>query len=224
MARAKIPRKSTSVDMTAMCDVAFLLLSFFILTTKFKPSEALKVETPSSVSNRIAPEKDVILITIDKDGKVYLSISDQNKDQKADMLDEINTEKNIGLTKEEKANFVNKPSSYIGVPFSQLKSYLDHSPDQLKGIQIPGIPVKDSSDNQLVDWIHAAITAFQGKKPNLLVKGDDAAKYPFFQGVIIAFKKNDQMKFSMVTNPVAVPAGSDLYKVNMAGGDKAPGQ
>jgi hypothetical protein len=42
--------------------------------------------------------------------------------------------------------------------------------------------------------------------------------------VIIAFKKNDQMKFSMVTNPVAVPAGSDLYKVNMAGGDKAPGQ
>jgi biopolymer transport protein ExbD len=224
MARAKIPRKSTSVDMTAMCDVAFLLLSFFILTTKFKPSEALKVETPSSVSNRIAPEKDVILITIDKDGKVYLSISDQNKDQKADMLDEINTEKNIGLTKEEKANFVNKPSSYIGVPFSQLKSYLDHSPDQLKGIQIPGIPVKDSTDNQLVDWIHAAITAFQGKKPNLLVKGDDAAKYPFFQGVIIAFKKNDQMKFSMVTNPVAVPAGSDLYKVNMAGGDKAPGQ
>jgi len=222
MARAKIPRKSTSVDMTAMCDVAFLLLSFFILTTKFKPSEALKVETPSSVSNRIAPEKDVVLITIDKDGKVYLSVSDQNKDQKAEMLDEINTEKNIGLTKEEKANFVNKPSAYIGVPFSQLKSYLDHSPDQLKGVQIPGIPVKDSTDNQLTDWIHAAVTAFANttKKFNLLVKGDDAAKYPFFQGVIIAFKKNDQMKFSMVTNPVAVPPGSDLYKANMAGANK----
>jgi len=220
MARAKIPRKSTSVDMTAMCDVAFLLLSFFILTTKFKPSEALKVETPSSVSNKIAPEKDVVLITIDKDGKVYLSVSDQNKTQKADILDEINTEKNIGLTKEEKANFVNKASSYIGVPFSQLKSYLDHSPDQLKGISIPGIPVKDSTDNQLVDWIHAAVTAFQGTRFNLLVKGDDAAKYPFFQGVIIAFKKNDQMKFSMVTNPVAVPTGSDLYKANMAGPGK----
>ena len=37
MARAKIPRKSTNIDMTAMCDVAFLLLSFFILATKFKP-------------------------------------------------------------------------------------------------------------------------------------------------------------------------------------------
>ena len=57
--------------MTAMCDVAFLLLSFFILATKFKPPEALSVVTPSSVSTKIAPEKDVVMVTIDKDGKVY---------------------------------------------------------------------------------------------------------------------------------------------------------
>ena len=75
MPRIKVPRKSTSVDMTAMCDVAFLLLSFFILTTKFKPSEALAVTTPSSVSSKVAPDKDVVLVTIDKDGKAYLSIS-----------------------------------------------------------------------------------------------------------------------------------------------------
>jgi biopolymer transport protein ExbD len=55
MPRAKIPRKSTNIDMTAMCDVAFLLLSFFILATKFKPPEALTVVTPSSVSSKIAP-------------------------------------------------------------------------------------------------------------------------------------------------------------------------
>jgi biopolymer transport protein ExbD len=220
MARAKIPRKSTSVDMTAMCDVAFLLLSFFILTTKFKPSEALKVETPSSVSNKIAPEKDVVLITIDKDGKVYLSVSDANKTQKADMLDEINTEKNIGLTAAEKANFVNKPSSYIGVPFTQLKSYLSHTPEELKNTPIPGIPVRDSTDNQLITWLHAAVTAFSGTKFNLLIKGDDLSKYPSFQGVIAACKKNDQMKLSIVTNPVSVPVGSELYKINMAPGAK----
>ena len=73
MARAKLPRKSTTVDMTAMCDVAFLLLAFFILATKFKPPEALKVDTPNSVSTKVVLDKNVVQVTIDKNGKVYFS-------------------------------------------------------------------------------------------------------------------------------------------------------
>jgi len=70
--------------------------------------------------------------------------------------------------------------------------------------------------------VHAAVAAFfqDGKKMNILLKGDDAAKYPSFKGVTDAFKKNDQMKFQMVTNPVAVPAGTELFKTNMATGTK----
>ncbi|MBS1947149.1 MAG: biopolymer transporter ExbD [Bacteroidetes bacterium] len=219
MGRAKLPRKSTTIDMTAMCDVAFLLLSFFILATKFKPAEALTVSTPNSVSSKVAPEKDVVMITIDKDGKTYFSVSDNNAQQKADIIDQVNTEKKLGLTAAEKANFSKNPSSYIGVPFSQLKSYLGKSAEELKGVKLTGIPV-DSTNNEMTDWIHAAATAFQGTKMNLLVKGDDAAKYPSFQGVIQAFKKNDQMKFQMVTNPVAVPQGTELWKTNMKEGTK----
>ncbi len=222
MGRAKLPRKSTNIDMTAMCDVAFLLLSFFILATKFKPPEALHVETPNSVSSKIAPEKDVVMITIDKDGKVYLSVSDANPTQKAEMIDEVNTSKNLGLTATEKANFSKNASAYIGVPFTQLKSYLSKTPDEQKGIVLAGIPVRDSTDNQMTEWIHAAAAAFfqDGKKMNILLKGDDAAKYPSFKGVTDALKKNDQMKFQMVTNPVAVPPGTELYKTNMATGTK----
>src|ERR1700743_3996889 len=84
MPRAKIPRKSTSIDMTAMCDVAFLLLSFFILATKFKPAEALSVVTPSSVSSKVAPDTNVILITLDHEGKVYFGVSDKNTSKKND--------------------------------------------------------------------------------------------------------------------------------------------
>ena len=73
MGRAKLPRKSTNIDMTAMCDVAFLLLSFFILATKQKPPEAVTVVAPSSVSHEAAPEKS-ILTTLTKDGKVFLMI------------------------------------------------------------------------------------------------------------------------------------------------------
>jgi len=221
MPRAKIPRKSTSIDMTAMCDVAFLLLSFFILATKFKPPEALAVVTPSSVSSKIAPDANVVLVIMDKDGKVYLSVSDKNTGEKKEIIEGINTAKNLGLTDAEKNNFIRNPAYFIGVPFSQLKSYLGKAQEQLKGLNLPGIPVKDSTDNELVEWIRAAVGAFQGNKMNLLVKGDDAAKYPSFQGVIIAFKKNDQLKFQMITSPVPPPIGSELYKKQAAGGSKA---
>jgi biopolymer transport protein ExbD len=224
MPRAKIPRKSTNIDMTAMCDVAFLLLSFFILATKFKPPEALTVVTPSSVSSKIAPDKNVVLITMDKDDKVYFSVSDGNITQKKDIIDAINTSKNLGLTDAEKKNFVNNPSAYIGVPFSQLKSFLDHNPDEVKNLKLPGIPTKDSTNNELRDWMAAAVSAFQGDKMNILVKGDDAAKFPSFDGVIWAFKKNDQMKFQMVTNPVAAPPGSELEKIQSATGSKSSEQ
>ena len=221
MGRAKLPRKSTNIDMTAMCDVAFLLLSFFILATKFKPPEALSVVTPSSVSTKVAPEKDVVLVTIDKDGKVYLSVSDNNVSEKRDMIESINTSKNIGLSPAEKANFVNVPNAYIGAPFSQLKSYLDKNPADLAHVVKPGIPAVDSTNNEMIDWFKAAADAFQGKKMNILVKGDDASKYPSLQGVIIALKKNDLMKFQVVTASIPVPAGTELYNEQQKSGTKA---
>jgi biopolymer transport protein ExbD len=216
MPRAKVPRKSTNIDMTAMCDVAFLLLSFFILTTKFKPSEALAVVTPKSVSSKAAPQKDVALITIDKDGKVYFSVSDENLEEKKTIIDEINTRRNLGLSDAEKKNWL-KGSSFVGVPFSQLKSYLSMDAEQVKKLTQPGIPVTDSANNELVEWIGAAVMAFQGSKMDFMVKGDNASKYPSFQGVINAMKKNDQMKFQVLTDPEGVPAGTELYRKNMAG-------
>jgi biopolymer transport protein ExbD len=221
MGRAKLPRKSTNIDMTAMCDVAFLLLSFFILATKFKPPEALSVITPSSVSTKVAPEKDVVMVIIDKDGKVYLSVSDANINEKQSMIDAINKSKNIGLTDAEKNNFVRIPNAYIGAPFSQLRSYLDKNPEELRNVIKPGIPAKDSTNNEMVDWFRAAADAFQGKKMNILVKGDDASKYPSLQGVIIALKKNDLMKFQVVTSPVPAPVGSELYNSQQKTGTKA---
>jgi len=210
--------------MTAMCDVAFLLLSFFILATKFKPPEALTVVTPSSVSSKVAPDKNVVLITMDKDAKVYFSVSDGNPSEKKDIIDNVNTAKNLGLTDAEKKNFVNNPSAYIGVPFSQLKSYLDKDPAEVKNLTVSGIPVTDTLNNELIDWVRAAVGAFQGSKMNLLVKGDDAAKYPAFDGVIYAFKKNDQLKFQLITSPIAPPPGSELDKIQSASGSKSSEQ
>ena len=219
MPKVKVPRKSTSVDMTAMCDVAFLLLSFFILTTKFKAPEALAVTTPKSVSTKAVDQKNVVLITMDKEGKVYFQVNDENPDEKEAVIDAVDQAKALGLTAQEKAAF-KRSGTFIGVPFSKLKSYLALTPDQAKNYKAEGIPV-DTLDNQMIEWVRAANSAFTGKKMNLLVKGDNDAKYPSFKGIIDALKKNEIFKFSMITDPEGVPAGTDLYKRNQATGGKA---
>src|SRR6185437_8739069 len=110
MARAKIKRGSTNVDMTAMCDVAFLLLSFFILTGQFKPAEAVEINPPNSVSNKHAPQKDAFTVSIDKDSRVFLGLTD---DIKGDIWDELVKEKNLNVTPQDKTDFMG--TDFIGV-------------------------------------------------------------------------------------------------------------
>ena len=121
--------------------------------------------------------------------------------------------KGLGLSDAEVESF--KKAPFIGVPFNRLKSLLDLTPHDQEKQTTYGIPV-DSTNNEMTDWMKACFDVFEGRKMNLLLKGDNDSKYPAFQGVIQAFKKNDFLKFQMVTNPEAVPPGSELYKVNMA--------
>lgn len=217
MPKVKVPRKSTSVDMTAMCDVAFLLLSFFILTTKFK-SENLEVTTPTSVSTKAAEENNVVLVTLDKEGRAYFSVSDNNVAEKEQIIDAVAQTKGLTLSQQEKNAFIHA-GSYVGVPFSQLGSYLRLNADQVKAFKAPGIPL-DSTNNEMSVWLGAAMTAFQGSKLNVMVKGDNSAKYSTFKGVIDALKKNEILKFQLITDPAGVPPGTDLWKKNQATGTK----
>ncbi|MEO7531225.1 MAG: biopolymer transporter ExbD [Sediminibacterium sp.] len=210
MGRAKLPRKSTSIDMTAMCDVAFLLLSFFILTTKFKPAEAIAVTIPKSVAAKVAPTKDIVEIIIDKDGKVFLTLDDESI--KETIANTLNTTKNLNLNVK-----AFKAAQFFGASFSNLAAYLALPEDQRKGNLLPGIPVKDSTNNEMVAWMTLVRDAYQGKKANFLVKGDNVAKYPAFKAVITALKKNDILKFQMVTSPEGIPVGTDLWKKTQTG-------
>jgi hypothetical protein len=110
-----------------------------------------------------------------------------------------------------------KKAGFFGAPFNSMASFLTLPEEQRKGDKLPGIPVLDSTDNQMTVWMRAITDAYLGSKINLLVKGDNAAKYPAFKGVIDAFKKNDQTKFQMITNPESVPTGTELWKKTMSG-------
>ena len=211
MGRAIVKRNSTAIDMTAMCDVAFLLLAFFILATEFKPAEAVNVSPPSSVASKAAPQSDAFIVSLDKQGRVFIEMS---SDMKGDIIEEINTARNLNLSPEDIKYF--NSSTFVGVPLAQLNQFTRLTAEQLAKTNLIGIPV-DSANNELQSWINAAINANKGKKINFLIKGDNDAKYPAFKGVIDAFKKNEIFKYQLVTTPEEVPAGSELYKRNMAG-------
>ena len=210
MPKVKIKRKSTFVDMTAMCDVAFLLLTFFILATKQKPPEVLSVKTPSSVSSTAAPDKS-ILITLTKEGKVFLMLGDDTK--KAAIIDDFNTTRNLQLSSTELAKL--KKMEFIGVPVNQLKSVLN-AQQEISASSMPGIPV-DTTNNELSFWMRSVTNAYKGGDQKdlekmILVKGDGEALYPIFKNVKEAFKANDIFKFRIVTEGEQVPMGSELYK------------
>jgi biopolymer transport protein ExbD len=78
---------------------------------------------------------------------------------------------------------------------------------------MPGIPCGDSTNNELTDWMASVVRSYAGESLdnlNLLVKGDNAAKYPAFKNIKAAFKKNEIFKFKIVTNPEGIPSDSEL--------------
>jgi biopolymer transport protein ExbD len=209
MPKVKIPRKSTTIDMTAMCDVAFLLLSFFILATKQKPPEVLTVTPPASVSSKAAPDKS-ILITMTKDGRAFLMMGDDTK--KAEILNNINTAKGLNLSAAELKKWEKSP--FIGLPLNQIKSSLSLIVETPAN-KLPGIPT-DTTNNEMVDWMRSITNVYAGTDQRklqemLLVKGDQSTLYPVFKNIKQAFKKNEIYKFRIVTSGESVPVGSELY-------------
>ena len=216
MPSVKVARKAADTDMTPFVDVAFLILFFFIMATKFKPPEPVEITTPNSVSSDQLKEQDGIMIELDKDGRVFFSLTaEKDPSVKRAVIQNMNTTRNLGLTEAEMRNYVNTHS--IGVPFSQLKPLLSRPVDEQKNVKQPGIPVRDSASNELYYWVRDAVTAFAGTKINYLIKGDNAAKYPDFKRVLEAFKRNDIYKFQLVTSPESAPAGTELYNQRQGG-------
>jgi biopolymer transport protein ExbD len=216
MGRPKIARKSTRVDMTAFCDVAFLLLSFFIMATKQKPPEAIKVMMPSSVNTKAVEDVNQVMVTLNDKGKVFLSFSEPER--RVAVLDAVTKLKGLSLGSGDLAKA--KTAEFFGAPISQMQSFLNLPAAQLTGDKLPGIPCTDSTNNELTAWMTAVSTVFAGDKMNLFLKGDNNAKYPVFKQVMEAFKANDLLKFKIITNSEAVPPGSEYSKKQAATAEK----
>ena len=139
----KTQKKATSIDMTAMCDVSFLLLTFFILTATAKVPEALPVDMPASTVQSKLPDSNLATLTIGK-GKVFFDL--KGKEVRIQTLEKMAEKYGVEFTDKDKIEF--SLMEGFGVDIASLKSIIEmKSSERLKANQ-PGIP-KDSLDNQL---------------------------------------------------------------------------
>ena len=70
--RIRSKKLSTRIDMTPMVDLAFLLLTFFILTTTLNKLKVMEIAMPEKTpETRPVPEKRVLTLLLDGDDKVY---------------------------------------------------------------------------------------------------------------------------------------------------------
>lgn len=124
MARVKPKRHGVVTDMTAMCDVAFLLLTFFILTTQFKKPDVEQIKPPSSISEKLLPDGNLMTINITPEGKFYFSPVDNFK-ERSQLLDIMGKKYNMTFSDEDKIAFYKTQA--FGVPMNQLKGFLKMS-------------------------------------------------------------------------------------------------
>lgn len=196
MAKIKMNKKSASTDMTAMCDVAFLLLTFFILTATAKVPEVMPVDTPASTVQTKLPDTDLATLTVGK-GKVFFDLKGREIRKKT--LEFMSQKYKLEFSDEDLTKFALMES--FGVPIQSLKQILDmKSADRSKADQ-PGIP-KDSLDNQLADWVQFARTAnieVNDKELQIAIKGDAKEEYPVIKKVMDILQDQKVNSFSLVT-------------------------
>jgi biopolymer transport protein ExbD len=192
----KMSKKAASIDMTAMCDVAFLLLTFFILTATAKIPEALPVDTPASTVQTKLPETDLATLTIGK-GKVFFDLKGREVRKRA--LELMGQKYNVDFSQEDKDKFALMEG--FGVPFQSLKQIIDMKASERSKAGQPGVP-KDSLDNQLADWVQNARKAnieLNDKELQIAIKGDAKEEYPSIKKVMDILQDQKINSFSLVT-------------------------
>ena len=194
MAKVKVNRKSTFIDMTAMGDVTVLLLTFFMLTSTFIQKEPVTVTTPGSVSEIKIPESDILQILVDPQGKVFMTLDKQ--EDRVEVLKKVGEEYGITFTPEEINKF--RLANSFGVPISQMKAFLALSEDEQDAtLKELGIPT-DSTDNQFKVWVKSARE--QNRNLRIAIKADQTTPYPEIKTIMTSLQDIRENRYNLITS------------------------
>ncbi len=214
---SKKPSKggAPALDMTPMVDLAFLLVTFFMLTASFRMAEPVVVDPPSSIGQVDLPDNH-IMVTIDNDGRAFFGIS--NSTAKMNALRQMAAKYKVGFSDEQIVKFSGLPS--FGVDIKDLPAYIDAKEDDRKNFKGQrGVPLDTiTPNNQLKDWIsiggteavkmyeEAKIKAkesnaeFKAEKPRYAIKCASTTKYIYVKDVIKTFTDLKLYQFNLITS------------------------
>lgn len=197
MGKVKIKKSDVWIDMTPMSDVMVLLLCFFMLTSTFTKPEPVKVVTPSSVSEIKVPEKDVLNILVDKEGKVFMSMD--NQFQLAEVCADVTDQFGISLTPQQAATFQAEPM--FGAPIDKLEAYLNMEEmarhNALKELGIP-LDSIDGGKSEFQMWVKAARNANSDIK--VALKADSNTPYKIVKRIMNELQDIDENRYYLITS------------------------
>lgn len=195
---AKMKKSSTRIDMTAMCDVSFLLLTFFVLTSTAKTPEVHPVDLPASTKETKIPSDDILSITVGQEN-VYIGIA--GKEDRKDILTRMGQEYKIEFTEEEKNAFAGLEN--FGADIREMKSLLAKPVGERMDEELhKGVPYKDSLNNQLSSWVKNARESSWQRKESFLkvaIKGDANEQFGTIKEIMDILQKQRQNRFYLVT-------------------------
>lgn len=198
MAKLKMKKSPPHIDMTPMVDLFCLLLIFFILTARFKPQEAVAVDMPNSVSNKLSPDRHIITLTVSADNKVFFNVDngiDTSEHLRGNILRAMAYQYQMKFTPEEVEKF--EALNSFSLPMARMKQFINAESNEERDQMHSGIPM-DSTDNQLLYWIRFARNYYNDFE--VALKGDREADYEQIKKVIDILQDNNINKFNLTTN------------------------
>jgi biopolymer transport protein ExbD len=221
MPKINMPKGTPSLDMTPLVDLAFLLVTFFMLTASFRQAEPVQVSPPSSISTEAMPKFN-FATSIDADGRVFVDI--QPSPLRGAVFMAVSKKLGYKVTPTDSLKFVG--AGPFGLKFSELLPYVNLSSTEREKIAQRGIPYDTTGKtSELTTWVEQArlVNQFEvmkeeaeaqaKKKPydrkgriiEFSIKADGGAKYDKVKQIIDVYRGARVKKFQMVTQSEEAP-------------------